>query len=59
MNEQQQHLKDLLEKRESIQKELELMSVQMNAKKELFLKTQGIIEYLSQMGTTLPEESKE
>lgn len=56
MTEQQKHLKELLQKRESLQKELELMQVQANVKKELYLKTQGIIEYLSQMGVTLQEE---
>lgn len=59
MTEQQQHLKDLLVKRESIQKELELLQVEANSKKEVFLKIQGIIEYLTQLGVTLPEEKKE
>ena len=45
MTEQQQHLKDLLERRANIQGELE--------------KIQGIIEYLTQIGVTLPEESAE
>lgn len=59
MTEQQQHLKELLEKRESIQKELELLQVQVNTKKEVFLKIQGIIEYLTQIGVTLPKEEKQ
>ena len=56
MTEQQQHLNDLLQKREILQKELEGLQVQMNSKRELFLKVQGIIEYLTQIGVTLPEE---
>lgn len=54
--EQQQHLKELTERRNSIQKELEELQVQMTTKRELFLKLQGIIEYLTQIGVTLPEE---
>jgi len=56
MTEQQQHLKDLLQKREVLQKDLEGLQVQMNTKREIFLKVQGIIEYLTQIGVTLPEE---
>lgn len=59
MTEQQQHLKDLLEKRSSIQKELEFLNFEANSKKEIFLKIQGIIEYLTQLGVTLPEEQQE
>lgn len=59
MTEQQQHLKELLEKRALLQRELELLQVEANSKKEVFLKIQGIIEYLSQLGVTLPEEQKE
>ena len=54
--EQQQHFKELTERRNSIQKELEELQVQMTTKRELFLKLQGIIEYLTQIGVTLPEE---
>ena len=59
MTEQQQHLKDLLERRASIQGELEKIQGQMTVQRELFLKVQGIIEYLTQIGVTLPEESAE
>ena len=56
MTEQQQHLKDLLERRASIQGELEKIQGQMTVQRELFLKIQGIIEYLTQIGVTLPTE---
>jgi len=56
MEQQQQHLKDLIERRNSIQKELEGLQVQMTSKRELFLKLQGIIEYLTEIGVTLPKE---
>lgn len=56
MTEQQEHLNELLQKRELLQKELEGLQTQMNTKRELFLKVQGIIEYLTQIGVTLPTE---
>ena len=52
--EQQQHLKDLTERRDKLQKELEELQSQATTKRELFLKIQGIIEYLTQIGVTLP-----
>ena len=55
--EQQQHLKDLTERRDKLQKELEELQSQATTKRELFLKIQGIIEYLTQIGVTLPEET--
>ena len=47
MTEQQQHLKQLLEQRTQLEN-------QINLNKELFLKIQGVIEYLFQIGVTLP-----
>lgn len=55
--EQQQHLKDLIERRDKLQKELEQIQSQVTVNRELFLKIQGIIEYLTQIGVTLPEEA--
>jgi hypothetical protein len=55
--EQQQHLKDLIERRDKLQKELEQIQSQVTLNRELFLKIQGIIEYLTQIGVTLPEEA--
>lgn len=55
--EQQQHLKDLTERRDKLQKELEELQSKATTKRELFLKIQGIIEYLTQIGVTLPEEA--
>lgn len=59
MTEQQKHLQELLQKKESVLKDLENLQIEMNSKREIFLKIQGIIEYLTQTGVTLPEESKE
>ena len=48
MTEQQEHLKNLLEQRNTLEQ-------QINQNKELFWKVQGAIEYLTQIGVTLPE----
>ena len=48
MTEQQQHLKNLLEQRSNLDK-------QISQSRELFWKVQGAIEYLTQIGVTLPE----
>jgi hypothetical protein len=48
MTEQQQHLTNLLEQRNNLEK-------QISQNRELFWKVQGAIEYLVQIGVTLPE----
>jgi hypothetical protein len=52
MTEQQEHLKNLLEQRNNLEK-------QINQNRELFWKVQGAIEYLTQTGVTLPEPEPE
>lgn len=58
MTEQQQHLQNLMNQRNSLQKELDSLRMQMENKKELFFKIQGAIEYLTQIGVTLAEVDK-
>jgi hypothetical protein len=48
MTEQQQHLQNLLQQKSSIEQQL-LQS------RELLLKVQGVIEYLTQIGVTLED----
>ena len=55
MTEQQEHLANLLQQRQTISQELESLQGQVSAKRELFLKVQGVIEYLTQIGVVLPE----
>ena len=52
----QTHLKSAIEQRNNIVKEIEELNKQINSKRELGLKVQGIIEYLEQTGVKLPEE---
>jgi prefoldin subunit 5 len=56
MTEQQEHLSNLINQRQTLAQEIETLQGQSNAKRELFLKVQGVIEYLTQIGVTLPEE---
>jgi len=55
MNEQQNHLAQLVEQREKLAVDLEKLGSQSTRTRELFLKTQGAIEYLQAVGVTLPE----
>ena len=52
LTEQQKHLKNLLEQRNDLESAL-------TKNRELYLKVQGAIEYLTQTGTTLPEPEPE
>ena len=55
MNEQQNHLAQLVEQRANLASDLEKLGAQSTRTRELFLKTQGAIEYLQAVGVTLPE----
>ena len=55
MNEQQNHLSQLLEQRNKLTSDLETLGNQSTRTRELYLKTQGAIEYLEAVGVTLPE----
>jgi prefoldin subunit 5 len=55
MTEQQEHLANLLQQRQSLVQEIEALNGQVTNKRELFLRVQGAIEYLQQVGVVLPE----
>ena len=59
MTEQQNHLAGLLEQRQTIVNEINELNAQVSAKRELVLRAQGAIEYLQQVGVTLPEPEAE
>ena len=54
--EQQNHLKSVTEQAKGLVNEINQLEAQSKQKRELLLKLQGIIEYLQQTGTALPEE---
>ena len=55
MTEQQQHLASLLEQRQTLATEISDLNAQAAAKRELALRASGAIEYLQQIGVTVPE----
>ena len=55
MDEQQQHLSQLIEQRSNLSKELENIQGQSARTREILFKTQGAIEYLEAVGVVLPE----
>ena len=55
MTDQQNHLAQLVEQRDNLASDLEKLGAQSTRTRELFLKTQGAIEYLQAVGVTLPE----
>ena len=55
MNEQQEHLTQLLEQRVTLTQQLEGIQAQTTRTRDLMLKTQGAIEYLEAVGVKLPE----
>ena len=55
MSEQQDHLSNLLQQRQNLLNELNGLQQQVVEKRELLLRASGAIEYLQQVGVTLPE----
>ena len=56
MTDQQKHFTNLLQQRQVLSQEIDSIQSQLNSKRELFLKVQGALEYLQQIGVTLPED---
>ena len=54
--EQQNHLKSVVEQSQTLVTEINQLEGQAKSKREMFLKLQGIIEYLQQTGVELPKE---
>ena len=55
LTEQQGHLQSILSQQKELANEINALQGQLNAKKELFNKTQGVVEYLQTIGVKLPE----
>ena len=55
LSEQQGHLASILSQQKELANEINHLNGQLNAKKELFNKTQGVVEYLQTIGVKLPE----
>ena len=55
LSEQQGHLKSILSQQQELANEINQLNAQLTSKKELFNKTQGVVEYLQTIGVKLPE----
>ena len=55
LTEQQGHLSSILSQQKELATEINTLQAKITQKKELFNKTQGVVEYLTQLGVTLPE----
>ena len=55
LSEQQGHLASILSQQKDLANEINQLNAQLTSKKELFNKTQGVVEYLQTIGVTLPE----
>ena len=55
LSEQQGHLQSILSQQQELANEINQLNAQLNSKKELFNKTQGVVEYLSTIVGKLPE----
>lgn len=59
MTEQQKHLKQVIDQQKEIAAEVRDLNAQIEFKKEILFKLQGVIEYLTQLGVKLAEEDSE
>lgn len=55
LSEQQGHLQSILSQQKDLANEINQLNAQLTSKRELFNKTQGVVEYLQTIGVTLPE----
>lgn len=55
MTEQQQHLASLTQQRDTLAEQLESLKTNASNTRDLLLRVQGAIEYLTQIGVSLPE----
>ena len=55
LTEQQGHLQSILSQQKDLANEINQLQAQITSKKELFNKTQGVVEYLQTIGVKLPE----
>jgi hypothetical protein len=59
MTDQQKHLSSAIEQQKQVIAEMQTLDTDLSKKKELAIKLQGIIEYLTEIGVTLPEPELE
>ena len=55
---QQQHLSSATQQQKTLIAEMQKLEQSLSQKRELTIKLQGIIEYLTEIGVTLPEPNE-
>jgi hypothetical protein len=55
MTDQQKHLSSAIEQQKALIAEMQALDADLAKKRELAIKLQGVIEYLNEIGVTLPE----
>ncbi len=58
MTDQQQHLQQVLEQQKVLVGEINELNAQVDSKRQMALKLQGVLEYLQQLGIELPKEEE-
>ena len=59
MTEQQQHLQSVIQQGQELAEAINKLNTQINEKRAMLTKLQGVAEYLDQIGVKLPEEGTE
>ena len=59
MTDPQKHLQQVLEQQKELVTEVRELDSKIALKRELYMKLQGVVEYLQQTGVTLPEVEEE
>ena len=59
MTEQQQHLQSAIQQQNVLLNEIQKLQTEIDNKRQLAVKAQGIIEYLDPIGVKLPEAETE
>lgn len=58
MTDQQQHLAQVLEQQQTLLAEINELNTQVDNKRQMAIKLQGVREYLEQLGVELPKEDE-
>jgi len=59
MTDQQNHLSQVLQQQQQLVEEIKELNTQVESKRQMALKLQGVAEYLDQIGVQLPEPEAE
>jgi hypothetical protein len=58
MTDAQKHFSQLVEQQKQLNADINALTSQLNLKRDMSLKVQGVIEYLEQTGVTFPTEEE-